>query len=143
MSIDGVRRYPGLLEYVSDRFIREEMRGEEAKRYPWVLKYVSVRFKTQEMRNEITRMYRHTLICVSDRFEMKDMCTEEMKRCSGLQEYFSHYYLIQANCNEAASQVGYEGHKQRNALKKQIKMSYYPLHGMYKYGETGAYLKMK
>ena len=47
---------------------------------------------------------------------MKDMCTEEIKRCSGLQEYFSHYYLIQANCNEAASQVGYEGHKQRNAL---------------------------
>ena len=53
MSIDGVRRYPRLLEYVSDRFIRQEMRGEEAKRYPWVLKYVSIRFKTQEMRTKL------------------------------------------------------------------------------------------
>ena len=42
---------PGLSEYVKNRFIRQEIRSDDAKRYPWVLKYVFIRFETQYMLN--------------------------------------------------------------------------------------------
>ena len=46
ISGKGIRRFPGLLEYVTTRFIRQEIRSKEAERYSWVLKYVSTIFQS-------------------------------------------------------------------------------------------------
>ena len=142
-SSEGIRRFPGLLEYVTARFIIQEIRSKEVKRYPWVLKYVSIIFETQDMFNEAVRMYRCALICVYDRFKMPEMYTKEVKRCPGLQVYVPHYYLTQEKCNKPVAWVGYDGYKESKVLKKQIKMSYYPLHEIDQYGEPGVYWRRK
>ena len=74
------------------------------------------------------------LICVFDRFKMPEMYTEEVKRRPGLLAYIPHYYSIQEKSNKAVCWLECKGYKQSKVLKKQTKMSYYPLHGIDQYG---------